>query len=239
MIFLATEKAFAEWQLYDDFSSGIIAPNLWDIDDSSAEISIDNGRLKFVHLSGFPGDSSYLILKNNPEEIKGIRATVEVASCTGDVRARLVSLIGKLSDDSAYHQLSVQPSSETIWGDLWMFPGWYGLFYSHFEKPTVIIGNTFTVTIYFSSSRNELVYKVDGLGEASFVPTGGFSPPDEHFRGIGTRSSNGDGPCVVYFDDVWVFRGDFGSLCDISGDGKIGLEEAIRALQVISNIRQE
>ena len=23
-------------------------------------------------------------------------------------------------------------------------------------------------------------------------------------KGIGTRSTNGDGPCVVYFDDVYV-----------------------------------
>ena len=34
--------------LYDNFNSGSINPDLWDVDDSSATITVENGRAKFV-----------------------------------------------------------------------------------------------------------------------------------------------------------------------------------------------
>ena len=84
IIFGSTGFAGEDWQLYDDFSSGAIDTGKWSVDDSSATISIDNGRAKFVHsgTSGQP-DSSWLEFKN-PAMIAGIKATITVEACDGD-----------------------------------------------------------------------------------------------------------------------------------------------------------
>ena len=55
-------------------------------------------------------------------------------------------------------------------------------------------------------SDEEFTYKVNGVGEIEYELPEDLSPTDNYFMGIGTRSANGDGPCVVYFDDVYVLR---------------------------------
>ena len=200
------------WILYDNFNSGVIDPNRWTIDSSSADISIDAGRAKFVHLQGHSNDSAWLLIKIAPEKVKGIKVKVTVQSCTGDVRARIGGFIGEVEDDYVFDQLSLQGSigSPIIYGNLDVegapptYPFLYNLFYGEFIRPVEIIGHTFTITMSFS--REEVIYKVSGLGEIKHEFPEDLSPTDSHFKGIGTRSTKGDGPCVVYFDDVYVLR---------------------------------
>jgi hypothetical protein len=54
------------WQLYDDFSSGTIDESKWYIDDSSAIITVENGRVTFAHQTGYAYDSSWLQLVDSP-----------------------------------------------------------------------------------------------------------------------------------------------------------------------------
>jgi hypothetical protein len=44
--------------LYDNFNSGTINPDLWDLDESSATITVEGGRAKFFHDLSIYGDSS-------------------------------------------------------------------------------------------------------------------------------------------------------------------------------------
>jgi len=75
--------------------------------------------------------------------------------------------------------------------------------YAHFQQPLAIIGNTYSVTIAFFSDRAE--YEVEGLGKITRkFPT--LAAPLSDFRNIGTRSTNGEGPCTVFVDDVYVLR---------------------------------
>ena len=40
----STVYARADWQLYDDFNSGSIDPQKWEVDDSNATIIVENVR---------------------------------------------------------------------------------------------------------------------------------------------------------------------------------------------------
>ena len=215
IITLFTAGAYAEWVLYDNFDSEEINLNKWDIDDSSADISIYDGKAMFVH-NGPPGDSSWLSFKKCPETIVGIRVTVTVESTSGDVRARIGGPLGTVGEEYYY-----------VWGSLAIrdkdgdprifgcsnvldqdnnYEWLYDFQYAQFKKPIELTGNTFTITMTYDRNKKKLVYEVDGLGKSIFKLPEKLSGPREYFKGIGTRSNNEEGSCVAYFDDVYVLR---------------------------------
>ena len=214
---LATE-GYAEgpkWILYDNFNSGGINNNLWTTNSSSAVISVAEGKAKFEHIPGRPNLSSWLGIKMAPETVKGVKVKVIVESCSGDVRARIGSFVGKVDDNYVWDDLNLQASiiSPRIYGNLGVLgplpglPFRYNLFYGEFIRPLEIIGNTFTIAMTFLG--NKVTYEVDDLGEIEYKLPEDLSPLTDnnyYFKGIGTRSTNGDGPCVVYFDDVYILR---------------------------------
>ena len=88
------------WVLYDNFNSGKIDPTKWDIDNSSAAISVENGLLKFVHDANKPNDSSWLIFKKSPAKIKAVKAKVKIRNdAPGNLRARIGGYLGKTEDN--------------------------------------------------------------------------------------------------------------------------------------------
>jgi hypothetical protein len=50
------------------------------------------------------------------------------------------------------------------------------------------------------------IYYVHGLGKNTYNVFKMISPTDDYWKALETWSWNGDGPCVVYFDNVWVLR---------------------------------
>ena len=205
-----TIYAGAAWQLYDDFNSGSIDTQKWEIDDSSATITVENGRAKFVHQSEHAGDSSYLLLIENPKTITGIKATLTVESCSGDVRARMASFIGKIGADYIYSAHEIRADRNYITSSLPLLgpaPDYqykYDYFWGNFKNPLNYIGLPFTMSMVLH--RDHAEYGVEGQGaiELSFPVT--LAPTDDHFKGIGTRSNSGVGTCTVYFDDVYIDR---------------------------------
>jgi hypothetical protein len=118
-----------------------------------------------------------------------------------------------LEGEFVWDQLALEGSiaSPRVFGDLnmiWDYPTFlnsYQLFYGQFMRPLEIIGNTFAITMTFSN--NKVTYEVDDLGEIEHKLPEDLSPLTyNYFMGIGTRSTNGNGPCVVYFDEVYVLR---------------------------------
>jgi len=106
------------WKKYDDFSSGVINPDRWWIDNSSAFISIENGRMKFEHQPGYPNDSAWLGVNKKLSKVIGIRATMTFDSCTfsdptlRDVRARISTFLGVDSqnpDDVVMSEIGIEP----------------------------------------------------------------------------------------------------------------------------------
>ncbi|MBT8367113.1 MAG: hypothetical protein KJP23_20670 [Deltaproteobacteria bacterium] len=205
-----TAYAQTNWQLYDDFNSGQIDPNKWEIDDSSATITVENGRAKFEHQSGFANDSSYLLLIKNAKTIIGIKATVTVESCSGDVRARMASFIGKIGDDYVYtaHEIRADrdyiSSSLPVLGPAPDYEYKYNYFWGYFKRPLDYTGTPFTMSMVLTKDHAE--YGVEGQGELEFSFPNILSPTDDFFKGIGTRSISGNGTCTVYFDDVYILR---------------------------------
>jgi hypothetical protein len=204
-------KVYADWELYDDFNTGsTIDTEKWGVDDSSGTITIENQRAKFVHAINHPNDSLYLNFHQNPETIAGIRATVNVASCTGDVRARVVGYAGKVGSDHIWSGVQLQESVQRVYvsaileGPPPTYTAGDSLHYAELQSPVDVEGTTFVVTIRFHDDC--ISYAVEGLGDVTYTYASAIDPATDIWRAIGTRSSNGDGPCTVYFDDVYVYR---------------------------------
>lgn len=203
-------SASAGWELYDDFNSGVIDNQKWLIDESSATLGVEKGQAKFVHQSGYPDDSSYLIFNQAPGNILGIRAKVFIESCSGDVTTRIAAFNGKISPNHILSMLQLKPSSQSIYtitglrGPAPSYNFVQELQYATFTNPIPVTGVSFNLTMVFSSDK--ITYEVDGLGKITYKYATPIAAADNLFRAIGTGSLNGDGPCTVYFDNVYVLR---------------------------------
>jgi len=210
IIFAFSSSALADWQLYDDFSSGSIDTGRWNVDDSSATISVENEQAKFIHQGGTTNDSNYLLFNQTPENIIGIRADVFIESCTGDVRARIAGYSGNVGENHLWSGLQLEPNMERVYAsaNLEGPPPNYALleesFYAQYKTPTTVIGVPFNLTMVFSNDK--ITYEVDSLGKIAYKYETPIAPTGGDFKAIGTRSTNGDGPCTVYFDNVYILR---------------------------------
>jgi hypothetical protein len=204
-----TSYAWSDWQLYDDFNSGSIDLQKWEIDDSSATITVENGKAKFVHQSGYPLDSSFLIFKN-PANIIGIKATISVQAIDGDVRVRLASFLGNYLGDYYWTAHEIRGDRDYISSSLAILgpPPQYDFrsdfFWGSYAKQIPIVGQSFTMSMVLSQKQAD--YEVEGQGGLQFYFPVTLDPPDDKFKGIGTRSHSGAGTCTVYFDDVYIMR---------------------------------
>jgi len=200
----------AGWELYDDFSSGTIDSQKWNNASTVSTISVENQRLKVIHLSGHPNKSGWLQLVQDPANILGIKASITVSSCTGDVRTRLGGYSGKIGANDVWSALQLQPGYDRIYSFIELdspspdYQWINDLHYGQFRRPIELSGNTYTVSMLFSTDK--ITYEVGGLGKIIYRYATNVSPTVELFRGIGTRSTNGDGPCTSYVDNVYVFR---------------------------------
>ncbi len=229
--------AFAGWVLYDNFDKYANIEEMktsgkWYIDpadETIADFSIVNGRLRIEHLAGNPNDSVWATLIRKPSTIMGIKATIEVESWAGDVRARIGAYVGSLKnnpDHIVWYDMGVRH----LWAD-WVAPAgawmefvrgyagvyddsanmaWlYDLFYTElgaWKYPT-LVGTPYKITAKFD--RRNALFQVNvpaNLGKVNFAYVEAIGEPEETFRGIGTRSSDDLGTCVAYFDDVYVYR---------------------------------
>jgi hypothetical protein len=206
-------NTFAGWELYDDFNSGSsFDTDKWSLDASSANISIENGEAKFVHLPGRPNDSSWLILVKKPNNIVGIRAKVRVESCMGDVRGRIAGYVGKIGENSVWSAVRVRPSrgrAETYASlltpdDSFLYDLFFGAFKYSYGQPANILNKNFVLEWYFSPV--DITAKTYDQGEIIFQYEDPVSPADSSFRGLGTRSTDMEDACTLYFDDVFVYR---------------------------------
>jgi len=203
------------WRLYDRFNKGYIDSEKWNqLPNDAADIYLDtvNGRVCFEQ-TGPPyldETSSWLRVKKFGTRIRGIRADITVEDCTGDVRGRLAGVIAEVPTGEVFGQLALQGGLEPdrAYGNLGVQgpgnPGsWEDLVFARWHQPLDIIGNTFTAKWTFSRYAN--VYYLKGYGRIHYVyPKRIRIGGDSFFVGIGTRSSNGDGPCTVCFDNVWI-----------------------------------
>jgi hypothetical protein len=236
-VFIAN-SAYAQtyiWKKYDDFSSGVIDITKWDIDDSSATITIENGRAKFVHNPGFANDSAWLKVIKKNTNIWGIKATVEFESCNfadpteRDVRARIGANIGTEAatpTNRVYAALNLEPYYNN--GDSPKLHGFINvwdtipnpdvsvrdIFSCNFPRedgavPADFIGIPFTITQEWTAKSVKFTVLDQGKATYNYDKTYKVKPitdPDMVLVGIGTSSNSGGGTCTIYFDDVYVLR---------------------------------
>lgn len=202
-------QSLAAWVLYDDFSSGKINTNKWIVDNSSGNISVENGKVKFEQFSGHPNDGTYLKFKY-PEYIKGIKVTVRVDSYSGDFQPRLGAHVGTTpSGDWVWSAMDIEPKFNEMWGyaGIERPPSWewqYKLFGSAFRNPITTVGQEYTLTMDYSKLP-KITYSVEGLGSFTFtIPADSVSAAFDEQCKIGTKSSDGNGYGTAYFDKVYI-----------------------------------
>ncbi|MBW2183281.1 MAG: hypothetical protein JRF49_05370 [Deltaproteobacteria bacterium] len=233
IITLFTAGAYAEWKLYDDFENytdiqDMIDSGKWNIsedDQAIANFTIEDGRLKIVHLAGNPNDSAWAQIIKNPHKWKGIKATIEVESWEGGARARICADIGTLRENLDY-LVWYTMRLRNAWSDSLqdyvpnvsglatvgeISEGWdwqYDIFYTNlgWNKQTIVGVPHKLVAAFNPNSIKFKVKEPDNLGQVKYEFTEKIDELEEPFRGIGTRTNDDAGTCVVYFDDVYVLR---------------------------------
>jgi hypothetical protein len=230
---LFTTGAFAGWVLYDDFNryadiEELKASPKWFIsadDEAIADFSIENGRLKIVHKAGKADDSAWAQLTKKTKNIIGVSATMEVESWDGDVRVRIGADYGVVyenSDHLVWYQMQLRhryadwllEDQEYVTGNISVldiqndFNWLYDLFYTELGNgKRIIAGVPFTITAKWRKKQAFFgVDNPDDVGRVEFWLTEKIDKIDEPFRAIGTRSGTDDGTCVVYIDDVYVYK---------------------------------
>ncbi|SHO53801.1 hypothetical protein [Desulfopila aestuarii] len=200
----------SNWELYDDFNSETIDQEKWVNTNTISTISIENGQLKIIHPEGTSTQSAYLKFIHNPETIIGMKASIKVSSCSGDVRARMAAYAGAIDDNHYWTAIQIRPSvnrittSSTLQGPPPNYETIADTHSAEFPNPINLIGNTYTASIMFSDDK--ISYAVEGLGAINFKYPIPVDSSTENWRVLGTRATNGDGPCTVYFDNVYVLR---------------------------------
>ncbi len=179
------------WTKYDDFNSGVINLNKWIIDDSSAEITIEGGRAKFLHLPDHPNDNAWLRIKKGATNVWGIRTTIESEGCNfadpakRDIRARLGCNMGTEVNNPSnvtFSQLTLMPysggNSPRLYGQVSVSPvddqstGWlYDLFNGNFFNengmlPEDVMGVPYTLTMEWTTGS--VKYSVAGQGKITY-----------------------------------------------------------------------
>ena len=215
--FTDSKKGSAHYRcyLYDNFNSGTINPNLWDLDQSSATITPEDGRVKIVHDLTLPNDSSWLIFKKKPEKIKEIRVKIWIeqfptVSYFGDPRVRIAAWQGEDKDGNpVMNQLQVRPEFNTIdfrasaMADELAINILYEIFAGYFKSPIENLYQQFELILGFD--RSKLEYEESSLGKISYELKDKLLPTDLVYKGIGTRNNYWyDGEFTLYLDDVHV-----------------------------------
>ncbi len=213
LLFIAGSPVFsfaAGWELYDDFSSGSFDPVKWQNNSTGvvATITIEGGQAKFVHHAGHPNRKESLILIQDPEDILGINASIHISDCAGDVRTRIIGYPVSIGGGNVWTGLQLDPDSDRIFtgsGVEHPPPGDFeDLHFAEFKRPLALIGSTYNVSLVFGSDN--ITYEVDGLGQITYKYPAATTPSGNNTRNISTSSKNGEGPCTVYVDNVYVLR---------------------------------
>jgi hypothetical protein len=218
LVFQLGGNAHAQWKLYDDFNSGIIDTDKWNLPGAplTSFISIENGKLKIDHPEGWAFTPVWLQIKKHPERIRGIKATVKIEWADGDsFRARVGGWIGDFGEEKypVFAQTVLWFRSDD-WGGNRMYsaasvhadePGtpWIAdYFWSALWTPIDVIGEIFTIELF--SDQAKVGYGVEGLGSGIFTLPQKLRERTRIFNGIGTVALSPQSKGLVYFDDVYV-----------------------------------
>ena len=200
----------AEWVLYDDFSSGVIDTEIWDINDSSTTISVSAGGWAL-----FSGGRGTLTVKE-AGNIKGIKADVYIESSTGSAtRARVFGKVGEASNGNWLWQSSDVRLTQFSGGlsvissdGQWI----QDLIWNSQLNPTNLVATRMTISVSADRENETFTFDADGAfgwppGTVTYNPRGSLSPygaPTDPYWGIGTRPGSSSDSIVVYFDNVYV-----------------------------------
>ena len=111
------------WKPYDDFESGFINTNKWDVfnvdnnGNVKGTVSVvnigSNKKMRIVHypVTATSGEYIYIELKQFRSSIQGVRANINVHSCTGNQEARVETNFGYIDKTGSNFNVLVAQSS--------------------------------------------------------------------------------------------------------------------------------
>jgi len=189
IIAILPAKGYAKWVLYDDFEyTGDPDPDLWEAysfpigsdwcDGTPPEISVENGRLKFVHYPDAPHCSRWLKMINIGKA-KAVRVTVSFkGECFGYVNGRIGAVIGRVDETNhVFKCIQVRDVQEIDTGILSEDENGVikdRIFNSRFGYRPIehFYGEDFTIQM--NLNRNQLKFRAFGFGKTSFIPPDGY-----------------------------------------------------------------
>ena len=206
--------SFAAWVLYDNFNSGVIDATKWNIDNSSATITVEGGRVKFNHRTGTANDSAWLSINRNPRGVKGVRVDMFIVSSTGnETRARIGTQPGFASNGKRlWQQWQANSGRRRLDGMVSVHDSnwnWLQSLMWHEQKnPTQLVGKRLTMSTTTNLSRRYFSFAAAWPGIVEFKSRENLSAyiNSNPFWGIGTRTNSAAGSIVVFFDNVFVLR---------------------------------
>jgi hypothetical protein len=202
----------SKWVLYDDFNSGYINETLWNIYDSSAVITVENGKAKFTYISGHPNESSWLSFKD-PGRIAAVAATILVESSNlGSCHARIGGNTATTPEGYVLWQ-NIQIYSDHLvsyWsGELDAENNWIDVsqrLYVEFLRlySGDLFGKEYTLMMTMQPTRR-LTIGGPEVGMMNYMTRQmDLAEYNDPFVGIGIHSGDAEGSMVVYFDNVFV-----------------------------------
>ena len=228
VLLLLSTAANAGWRLYDNFNaSNAVNPKKWSLNPRAANISVENGKLKFETQAGVVNTSSHAVLLKWRNRIRGIRVDVlikKTASCSGDVRGRISGYVGNKRDNKTrlWHQLMAragQKPGETGQESISAGSGYEPFDFSDFEdlyfltiQNTQVTGKKIRLETRWT--RKTITYKANKAdGNVIYRFKKAVRPLNTlnlgKFRvALGTRAGDkfgSPGSCEILFDNVWVF----------------------------------
>jgi hypothetical protein len=144
------------------------------------------------------------------QSIRGLKATITVTSCSGDVRERMGGFVGKKGEDIIWASQEIRPENQyiasamNVHGSAPDYPYKSDYFWGHFKYPISTQNIPYTLSMIFS--LDEMTCGVAGVGAVEYAYPAPLSKTGDNFKGIGTRSNTGSGTCTVYIDDVYIYR---------------------------------
>ena len=212
--FVAVDAGAGKWQKYDDFNkSGQINTDKWDIEDDNGTIEIENGRVKFVRVTGNPKGRHRIVFNDCIESIVGIKATIEAAPDCKSTDNEIAALVYPGEYDGYYSEIYayIKPNRNWISGSMYVLGkdwNWlHDLFWSELTSGTdVVAGGPFTLSTVFDAKKNQVTFEVEGHGKVVYDIPESMEPRTHYWARIGAWTNGGQGPCTFYVDDVYVMR---------------------------------
>ena len=183
------DNVFVNGSLYEDFSTGF-DPNKWNYLPNW--VTYESGQAKFS-ANFIPSRGSYWMTLKNPASVKSLKATIKIASQSGDLsEARVGGTFCRdhVSDIYAVLKLSGTRVTYTVGPEKWDGNHLRGLYYvTDAVLGAVTSGKRYELSVEWDAASSSFLFRVQGLDDsvnysATYPLSGNITPALAPYSGL-------------------------------------------------------